>query len=394
LMKILILNRDYPSFLANLYASTRGLSEATYAEQLAARNASLFGVADFYSHGFAAAGHSAQETHVNNSWLQSAWARENGLRIAVPATSRRPVTLGRGVLAGLSPLKGVARRALLPVVRRFLPRQIRQEEERILAAQIEQMKPDIILNQEMSYVRTRCLSRIVSRGTKIVGQIASALPMGEDFRRYDLIVSSLPNMVQHFKSAGLRAAVNSLAFDPRVLEKIPQPALRDVEVSFVGSLSADHGTRVRLIEALAQRVPLKVWGNGVDQLPKSSPIRPCFQGEAWGAQMYGVLRRSRITINHHIDLAAGYSNNMRLYEATGCGALMVVDRGRNLAEIFEPNTEVVAYSSTEECVEAVEHMLSDKAACREIAVAGQRRTLSEHTYARRTRELSELLLRL
>ena len=65
-MKILILNRDYPRFLDEMYGSRPGLNEATYAEQLAARNASLFGVADFYSHGFRAAGHEAQEIHVNN----------------------------------------------------------------------------------------------------------------------------------------------------------------------------------------------------------------------------------------------------------------------------------------------------------------------------------------
>jgi spore maturation protein CgeB len=390
-MNILILNRDYPRFLADMYGSRPGLSEASYAEQLAARNASLFGVADFYSRGFAACGHSAREIHVNNLWLQSAWARENGLRTAmpVPAASTR-----RALDSRLSLAMGVARRTLLPVARRFLPRQIREEEERILAAQIERLSPDVILNQEMSYVRTRCLSRIVRRSTAIVGQIASALPIGESFKRYDLIVSSLPNMVQHFKAAGLRAALSPLAFDPRVLEQIRQPAQRDVDVSFVGSLSADHGARLRLLEALAKRVPLRVWGNGVEQLPKSSPIRARFEGEAWGAQMYGVLSRSRITINHHIDLADGYSNNMRLYEATGCGALMVVDRGRNLADIFAPDKEVITYSSTQECIEAVERMLSDKAGCAEIAAAGQRRTLAEHTYGRRTLELSQLLLQL
>jgi hypothetical protein len=390
-MKILILNRDYPRFLADLYGSNPGLGEASYAEQVAARNASLFGVADFYSHGFAAAGHSAREIHVNNLWLQSAWAREQGLSAAMPAAA---VPREAKLNSPLSLAKGIARRALLPVARRFLPRQIRPTEQRILTAQIEQLKPDVILNQELSYIRTPYLTRIVPRDTKIVGQIASALPIGESFRRYNLIISSLPNMVQHFKAAGLNAALNRLAFDPRVLEHIELPAARDIEVSFVGSLSADHASRLRLIEALARRTPLKVWGSGVQELPRSSPIRACFQGEAWGAQMYRVLSRSRVTINHHIDLAEGYSNNMRLYEATGCGALMVVDRGRNLAEIFEPNKEVIAYASTQECVEAVERMLSNTAACAEIAAAGQRRTLSQHTYARRTMELSELFLRL
>ena len=65
--------------------------------------------------------------------------------------------------------------------------------------------------------------------------------------------------------------------------------------------------------------------------------------------MYGALARSRITINQHIDLADGFSNNMRLYEATGCGALMIVDRGRNLQSIFEPEKEVISYRSAEEC---------------------------------------------
>lgn len=390
-MKILILNRDYPRFLADLYASKPGLSHAPYAEQLRARNASLFGMADFYSHGFVAAGQNAEEVHVNNRWIQAAWARENGLAASVP-----PIlgTARRGVDSRLSQAVGLARRVLLPFARRFFPRQIRKEETRILAAQIEHMRPDIILNQEMSYVRTPCLKRMVPRGIKIVGQIASALPIGENFKRYDLIVSSLPNMVRHFRAAGARSELSRLAFDPRVLDRVPQPAERDVDVSFVGSLSVDHGERLRLVESLARRVPLKVWGSGVDELPMSSPIRSCFQGEAWGAHMYGVLSRSRVTINQHIDLAEGYSNNMRLYEATGCGALMMVDRGLNLSDMFEPGREVVAYSSVEECIEAVEHLLSDRTGCATIAAAGQQRTLSEHTYARRTLELSKLLTQL
>lgn len=393
-MKILILNRDYPRFLADLYASRPGLAEASYADQLAARNDSLFGCADFYSRGFIAGGHVAQEIHVNNRWLQSAWARENGFPASRPAApsvvsqteTRRPYAL-------FPRIKGIARRLLLPVARRFFARQLSDEEERILAAQIETMAPDVILNQEMSYVRASRLRRLAPKRTKIVGQIASALPVGENYALYDLIVSSLPNFVRHFRERGARSELSRLAFEPRVLDRVGSPE-RDIDVSFVGSLSADHAGRVRLIEALAERVPLLVWGNGVEELPRSSPIRTCYRGEAWGASMYEVLARSRITINHHIDLAAGYSNNMRLYEATGCGALMVVDRGRNLGELFDLKSEVVPYSSIQECIESVLYLLSKETARAEIAAAGQRRTLREHTYAERTAELSRLLLAL
>src|SRR5689334_14350956 len=80
-MRILVLNADYPRFLVWLYRREAGLENAPYAAQMAARNASLFGVADFYSRNFAADGHAAAEIHVNNPWLQSAWAREHGMSV-------------------------------------------------------------------------------------------------------------------------------------------------------------------------------------------------------------------------------------------------------------------------------------------------------------------------
>src|SRR3954467_10429994 len=83
-MRILVLNADYPRFLAWLYRGRSGLENASYETQMAARNASLFGVADFYSRNFAASGHPAAEIHVNNPWLQSAWAREHGMSVNAP----------------------------------------------------------------------------------------------------------------------------------------------------------------------------------------------------------------------------------------------------------------------------------------------------------------------
>src|SRR5258708_40302376 len=80
-MRILVMNGDYPRFVAWFYSRQPGLENASYAVQMAARNASLFGVADFYSRNFAASGHSAAEIHVNNPWLQSAWARAHGMAV-------------------------------------------------------------------------------------------------------------------------------------------------------------------------------------------------------------------------------------------------------------------------------------------------------------------------
>src|SRR6202012_4192067 len=86
-MRILVLNADYPRFLDWFYARQPDLKTAGYAAQMTARNESLFGVADFYSRNFEALGHSAAEIHVNNPWLQTAWAREHGLGVKVADSS-------------------------------------------------------------------------------------------------------------------------------------------------------------------------------------------------------------------------------------------------------------------------------------------------------------------
>src|SRR6476469_8613041 len=86
-MRILALNADYPRFLDWFYGRRPELKTAGYTAQMTARNDSLFGVADFYSRNFTALGHRAAEIHVNNPWLQSAWAREHGLGVEVAAPS-------------------------------------------------------------------------------------------------------------------------------------------------------------------------------------------------------------------------------------------------------------------------------------------------------------------
>lgn len=380
-MRILIINCDYQRFLARMYAEQPDLAGASYDEQMAARNATLFGVADFYSSGFRSHGQEAYELHVNNAWMQAAWAREHGMHVIVPPAPSRSEKRRLN-------LSTLATQFLPRALHRYLRRRLHGQQADILRAQIEHYKPDVILNQEMGYVRSPFLKSVRSRRIRIVGQIAAALPVGERFDVYDLVVSSLPNQVEWFRARGVRAELNRLAFEPSVLSRVGEiPATRDVPVSFVGSLSIDHASRIKLLEHLARRVDLQIWGPDVGHLPKSSPLHACYRGEAWGREMYQILLRSRITINHHGDLAEGNANNMRLYEATGCGALMFTEAARNLHEILAPGREVIAYTDDENCAREVERLLRDDTERARIAEAGQRRTLSEHTYQHRTAEL-------
>ena len=52
---------------------------------------------------------------------------------------------------------------------------------------------------------------------------------------------------------------------------------------------------------------------------------------------------------------------------------------------------MVTYSTEDELVETIEHYLDDEAARTRIARAGQERTLRDHTYSHRMRELVDIL---
>ena len=386
-MRILVLNADYPRFLTWLYRHQPGLENDAYAAQMAARNASLFGVADFYSKNFAALGHPAAEIHVNNPWLQAAWAREHGMALEIPQT---PAGSARAALPGwlqraVTPFKPMLR----PLARKVgLSPRLDAQAEKVLLAQIEDFRPDLVLNQDIFHVDTSLVRRIKSIGRPIlIGQVGIEPSRGEDWTVYDLMVSQLPTTVKALRARGVRSEVNHLAFEPAILDALPAAPALDVEVSFIGTISADHRQRISLLEAVAQRYDLKLWGNLPQSLPASSPLRRCFQGEVWGADMYQVLRRSRVTLNSHIDLAGREAGNMRLFEATGVGAFLLTDFKDNLDTLFELDHEVVAWRSIDDCLKTIDLCLSDDNRRAVIARSGQARTMSHHTYRNRTAEI-------
>lgn len=386
-MRILVLNADYPRFLSWLYRSQPGLGNAGYAAQMAARNASLFGVADFYSQNFSALGHRAAELHVNNAWLQTAWARERGMPVeaagpSVPSgSSSLPAWLQRAV----TPLKPMLR----PLARRVgLSPSLDAQAEKILLAQIEDFKPDVVLNQDTFHVDAPLMRRIKAIGNPIlIGQVGIAPSRGVDWSVYDLMMSQLSATVEFFRRLRVRAEVNHLAFEPGILDKLPATPAADIDVSFVGTVSPDHRQRIALLEAVAKRYDLKLFGNPPRTLPAASPLHRCFQGEVWGAEMYQALRRSKITLNSHIDMAGREAGNMRLFEATGVATFLLTDFKDNLHTLFEPDRDVAVWRSVDDCLAAIDSALGDADSRTKIAHAGQARTMAQHTYRHRAAEI-------
>jgi spore maturation protein CgeB len=388
MMRVLVLNADYPRFLSWLYRRQPGLRHESYAAQMAARNASLFGVADFYSRNFVGLGHVAADIHVNNPWMRAAWARERGLAVTEPAPPGAPTS--RDAIPGwlqrtVAPFKPMLR----PLARKVgLSPRLDAEAEKILLAQIEEFKPDLVLNQDLFHVDTRLARRIKQIGRPIlIGQVGISPSRGEDWSVYDLMISQMAAVVDFFRQHGARAELIHLAFEPSIPDVLPPPPAQNLDVTFVGAISADHQLRVAQLEAVARRYDLKLFGSGLHTLPASSPLHRCYQGEVWGAEMYQALRASRITLNSHIDMAGREAGNARLFEATGVGAFLLTDFKDNLHTLFTPGREVAAWRTVEDCLAQIERYLADDAARMSISAAGQARTFAAHTFRDRVAQI-------
>ena len=366
-MRIAIVDPYYRAFLANHYGANPGLAHTTYERQQRALLDCSFGTGDAYSRNLTELGHEATELIPNCRPMQLKWAEERSLRLPV-AAKLRPAPLAWGTL------------------------------RRILEAQIEELDPDVVYVQDVTHVerlRPRALD-----GRYLVAQVGSQLPSLDVLRRYDLVTTLVPPLVRRLHSLDIDAEYLGAAFDEAVLTRLQASGVtaapdagRRHAVSFVGTIHSDrvHRGGVQLLERLSSDMDLELWGPADAKLPRSSPIRSRYRGQAWGMDMYRVLAQSRIAVNRHGDFAGGHAANMRMFEATGVGALLVTESATNLPDFFEPGREVVAYDGVDDLVEKIRHFLEHDEERRRIAAAGQRRTLTEHTYGHRIRQLAGML---
>jgi spore maturation protein CgeB len=380
-MRILILDTHYQESLRLVYDSEPYLAQQPSSEQLKFIYDTGFGRADFLPLNLRKLGHQVEQFIINAMPIQIRWANENGLQIqtkrSLPLRVQQRLKRHADSLLSKPRVRGM---------------NVAKWEMEVLAEQARTFKPDVIFVCDVLYLPAHFHRTLKDYTALLVGEMAYPIPPGLDLEPFDLIISAAPHYVERLRKAGARSEPLRLGFEQTVLDHLGTQT-KDVEVSFIGTVSKDHQQRLELLERLCDNVPISCWGAGAESLPPGSPLRGRVKPPLWGYDMYRQLQRSKITINIHIDMAEQFAANMRLYEATGVGTMLLTDWKTNLPDLFEPGKEVVAYRSIEECVERVNYYLAHESEREEIARAGQRRTLCEHSYYHRMQELTEILER-
>jgi len=89
-----------------------------------------------------------------------------------------------------------------------------------------------------------------------------------------------------------------------------------------------------------------------------------------------------IGLNMHLSFPSRETGNARLYELAYRGLAQVVDTSEfsAISKIFEPETEILTYSTPNECVDQIKRLQNDKELRNKIAINSYKKSIKDYSY--------------
>ncbi len=175
-------------------------------------------------------------------------------------------------------------------------------------------------------------------------------------------------------------------------EPIPEdkmPSDRKYDITFIGTHNNElYPNREKYLMAIAD-LGLNIWGT--DSWADTS-LKNCFHGRSYGDQRLDIYTNSKIVIDINWDVmpAEGLSN--RPFEVTGCGAMFMTDYVReDIKRAYVEGKEVVLFRDENELRQKVIYYLEHEKERKEIMKAGYVKTVAQHTYIERVKQLLDTI---
>jgi hypothetical protein len=256
----------------------------------------------------------------------------------------------------------------------------------ILLAQLEEHRTELFYNMDPMRYQADFIRRLPGCVRSSVAWRAAPSP-GADFSAYDLVVCNFPSILRRYTQMGWRAAYFSPAHHP-ALDSFGANSERLTDILFVGGYSRHHRRRGELLEVVAKlqhkyRILFHIDQSRLTRFAESAVgrllplgrhrrpkfIRAISRPPVFGAQLYSAMSRAKIVLNGAIDMAGEDRGNLRCFEAMGCGALMVSDRGVYPKGMVDGMT-ILTYSSPHDCINVIEAILKTPIRMLEVAANG------------------------
>lgn len=198
--------------------------------------------------------------------------------------------------------------------------------------------------------------------------IINGYPLHERDRQmvhyFNLVFAAQRDSLERLKADGVSNVFwLPLGCDPRIHASIDSNNQTDKQYDWCFVDQVDTPERLSLVENLKTRFP------------------NCFVGVAVGTEMAQIVSASKVVINRSI----ANDVNMRVFEALSCGSLLLTNNmvKNGMDELFADGADYISYSSVEDALEKLEHLLKHVDLRESIAAQGRRTCHAQHTYRHR-----------
>ncbi|KAB2870189.1 MAG: glycosyltransferase [Bacteroidales bacterium] len=393
-IRLLSLSAVYQGYLNDFYLANPGLSDLSYNEHYAKLLDESTEFVSSYTKAYLKLNLEASCIFTNDLLLQKKWRNENFLK----------------------------KKSLSEVV----------------LEQTKKYQPEVLIVESLPFIDIDWIKR-VKREVKSIKLIFAfhcapySSKLIEVFKNIDFVITCTPGMKLEFDRIGIKSYLVYHGFDQSILNQIDQNTQKSNDFIFSGSLfpgNGYHKDRIDLIDTLLNdHIDIKLFANlescykikakqsifrfnqflsfmGAKNAHKVIPFleyakNPVYSYSksinrssvkpVYGIEMYRLFNDSKIVLNNHGDVAGEYAGNMRLFEVTGVGSCLLTDNKKNISDLFEPDSEVVVYSSPQECADKVKWLLNHEESMLSIARAGHKRTMLNHTVEKRSIQIIEII---
>ena len=357
-LKIIQLESFYTNFLNQLYENNTNLKDLPFSIQI---NYLL-------NTGFSAGQNFVPflnphywESHyivLNNTWAQVKWANENG-KVDVKSFSE------------------------------------------ILLHQINDIEPDVLFISDIPGFDFSLIKHF-KRRPLIVAWLATVINHQLPWHEIDVILSGISDVRNEIHKLGAKSAEKFMSAAPYHF-LANRRHIQSNNIAFAGSfIPGIHDDRARQVDRLSHHITdgsIDVYTANTFDLSEGSRVQffpPVYGNELVNTYAnYGMVLDARGNFDLSKEKALAETANMRIFEATRAGSLLITENSPNLSEYFEINQEIVTYSDFDELKDKISYYsrpenLDERET---IARKGRARTIKDHSIESRANWLEKILFK-
>ena len=267
----------------------------------------------------------------------------------------------------------------------------------MLMIQLEIIKPDIVYFSDINVLDLRLIGALSKRPI-VTAWLASTLNPTTHLSEVDLLLSGVSAIRDNALKNGAKAVANFMSGAPSHLSANGDMFQRQDKAVISGSfVTGYHDNRLRLLEDVARRLgPDHIDIYTDSQIPKNTQELGYHAG-VYGRDVVDLYSCYRTVIDSRADFGLGETqydrdtSNMRIFESTKAGALLIAEYCNNLGEYFELGSEILTFKSQDQLVDLLGYYATHTEQADKIARAGHRRTVAQHSVESRAVWFDDIL---